>query len=64
MHFGVPREAARALGEIGAPAKIAIPDLNRLRESDDMWLGEIADEAVRELLAHSTDGEKANVVKE
>lgn len=64
MHFGVPREAARALGEIGAPAKIAIPDLNRLRESDDMWLSEIADEAVRKLLAHPTDGEKANVTKE
>jgi hypothetical protein len=29
-----------------------------------MWLGEIADEAVRKLLAHSTDSEKANVVKE
>lgn len=64
MHFGVRREAARALGEIGVPARVAIPDLNKLRDSDDMWLREIADDAVRKLLADSADGETANATKE
>ncbi|QDT41951.1 PBS lyase HEAT-like repeat protein [Gimesia alba] len=59
--FGVPREAARALGEMGASAQIAIPDLDKLRASDDMWLREIAENAIRKL---STDKKKTNVTKE
>ena len=54
-HFSVRREAARALGKMGSAAKAAIPDLNRLRKSDDEILRDLAIEAVEQILTHPAE---------